>query len=620
MCGLTFIYDSETEEQALRARSLNALERLYHRGPDGQGLFSGPGWAMGHRRLSIIDLAGSPQPMWDPKRRNCLAYNGEVYNYKELRSGLEPDWKFSTEGDTEVVLAGLLLQGPEFLTRMEGMWAIALWDSADRSLFLARDRMGKKPLYYDATGPGFACASELPALRDLVEHPWHEDDDSTADYLRYGYCLPGYTAWREVREVLPGHYLHWAPGRGSGDQQSYWQLKPGRFEGTQSEAAARLREALIQAVQRRLVADVEVGAFLSGGVDSSLVCAIVRKELGQPLKSFTIGFADPSYDEREFAQRAAVHFDTDHYAEELAGFSLDDLQNLLLANLGQPFQDSSLLPTALVSRVAAKHVKVALSGDGGDELFSGYQRYQARAILRWYTRLPRGLRGNLERLLRMVPEPDQHHSRSLIKKAHLFCDVTDRIAEESPYVAPVMLHRELRIQLAPDLADRGHPPPNLPETTEPDDVAQMMTADALVYLPQDILTKVDRASMAASLEARAPFLDRAVVELAFSFPRSWHRSGLSGKRMLRRAFDDLLPEWLWSRRKQGFAVPIQEWFRGDIGDSLIQLSHEFPEGPIQHQFLANMLTMHRSGQRDFGYRLWSVYAYLLWRQWQEQSV
>ena len=614
MCGVTFIHEAGTEEPALRARSKAALNALRHRGPDGEGLFSGDSWAIGHRRLSIIDIAGSPQPMWDPLRRYCLSYNGEVYNYRELRADLEPHWTFSTEGDTEVVLAGLLLKGPDFLGLMEGMWAIALWDTEDRSLFLARDRMGKKPLYYDATGPGFACASELPALRQLVEHPWHEDEDSTADYLRYGYCLPGYTAWREVREVLPGHYLHWAPGRGSVDQQGYWQLKPGRFEGTQSEAAARLRETLIQAVQRRLVADVEVGAFLSGGVDSSLVCAIVRKELGQPLKSFTIGFPDRSYDEREFAHRAAVHFGTDHYAEELSEFSPDVLQNLLLANLGQPFQDSSLLPTALVSRVAAKHVKVALSGDGGDELFSGYQRYQARAILRWYTRLPRGLRANLEHLLRMIPEPGDHHSRSLIKKAHLFCDVTERLDEETPYVAPVMFQRALRLKLAPDIVDRGHAPPGLPESTEPDDIARMMAADALVYLPQDILAKVDRASMAASLEARAPFLDRGVVELAFSLPRSWHRRGFSGKRVLHEAFGDLLPEWLWRRRKQGFGVPIHAWFRGPWGNTLSAFLSDSSTGPLQAEPVLDLLKQHRAGHRDHGYRLWLIYAYLLWRR------
>ena len=613
MCGLTFVYESGSDDASLRARSTSALERLHHRGPDGNGLFSGPGWAVGHRRLSIIDIGGSPQPMWDPAHRYCLTYNGEVYNYRELRSDLEGKWDFSTQGDTEVVLAGLVLYGPDFFTRMQGMWALALWDSEAELLLLARDRMGKKPLFYSASDNGISCASEIPALKILAKAHWQEDLDSTADYFRYGYYLPGFTAWREVREVLPGHFARWSPGKVQPEQYQYWQLQLKTFSGSRKDAAEALRHGMVEAVRRRMVADVEVGAFLSGGVDSSLVCAIVRKSLGLPLKSFTIGFSDSSYDEREYASRAAEDFGTTHFAEELSEFSADDLERLQDSHLGMPFHDSSILPTALVSRVAASHVKVALSGDGGDELFSGYQRYQARAILRWYTKLPRHLRKIGEKLLRSLPEPDQHHSRSILKKAHLFCDVADRLEEETPYIAPIMLQRPLRHELAPDIVDRGHAPTDLLESVQPDDLLQMMYADALVYLPQDILTKIDRASMAASLEARAPFLDRSVVELAFSFPREWHRSGLRGKRMLQMAFSDLLPRWTWERRKQGFGVPIQRWFRQDLGDALERLAREPDLGPLNGPSIIKLLDQHRAGRRDLGNRLWLLYSYLKWR-------
>jgi asparagine synthase (glutamine-hydrolysing) len=613
MCGLTFIHESGAEEANLRACSADALERLQHRGPDGHGLSTGPGWAAGHRRLSIIDIGGSSQPMWDPAHRYCLTYNGEVYNYRQLRSDLEGKWDFSTQGDTEVVLAGLVLYGPDFFSRMEGMWALALWDSEAEVLLLARDRMGKKPLFYSASSKGISCASEIPALRALAKANWQEDLDSTADYLRYGYFLPGYTAWREVREVLPGHFAWWSPGKAQPEQFQYWQLQLATFSGSQKEAAETLRHEMVEAVRRRMVADVEVGAFLSGGVDSTLVCAIVRTVLGLPLKSFTIGFSDPSYDEREYASRAAKHLGTTHFAEELGAFCPEDLERLQVAHLGMPFHDSSILPTALVSRVAASHVKVALSGDGGDELFSGYQRYQARAILRWYTKLPQPLRQRGESLLRALPEPDQHHSRNILKKAHLFCDVADRLKEETPYIAPIMFQRSLRLELAPDIVDRGHAVPQLLESARADDLLQMMYADALVYLPQDILTKVDRASMAASLEARAPFLDRTVVELAFSMPRSWHRRGMRGKRMLQMAFGDLLPGWTWNRRKQGFGVPLQQWFRHDLGRSLEQLAQEPDLGPLNATSIMRLLDQHRAGTRDRGNRLWLIYSYLRWR-------
>lgn len=612
MCGIALLYGPLGAE--LAARMENALGIMSHRGPDGEGLFLDSEIAIGHRRLSIVDLGASKQPMTDPSGRFVLTFNGEIYNYQELRTHLAPQWNFRTNGDTEVLLAGLVLQGKEFLVRAEGMWAFALWDAQERSILAGRDRMGKKPLYYQLLPSGFACASELPSLRALGSTPWHEDEDSTADYLRYGFFLPGYTAYREVREVLPGHYLQWKNSCGTTTQRPYWQLPAQHFAGTQHDAICLLRESFTEAVRRRMVADVEVGSFLSGGVDSSLIVGIATRCLGKRLKTFTIGFNNPAFDEQMYAQRAAQHFGTDHYAETLVEFLSSDLDSLLLKHMGQPFQDPSLLATALVSRVAAHHVKVALSGDGGDELFSGYQRYQARAILRWYTRLPIALRRSAQGFLRAIPESGTHHSRSLLKKAHLFCDTADRIDEETPYVAPLMFRRADRLRLAPDLADLGHTPPCLPTTVEPDDIARMMLADALVYLPQDIMTKVDRASMAASLEARSPFLDRAVVELALSIPRTWHRHGFSGKRMLRAAFADILPEWVWRRRKQGFAVPVYQWFKQSLGDKLLQMLNDLPGIPLRSDFVALLLSEHKAGIRDHGYRLWLIHAYLVWRR------
>ncbi len=590
-----------------------ALECMAHRGPDDSRLIMEGPAICGHRRLSIIDLAASHQPMRSPDGRYLLTFNGEIYTYREIRSSLAGRWNFLTNGDTEVLLAGLMLEGVDFISQLEGMWSFALWDTLDETLLLCRDRMGKKPLYYASHEDEFCCASELPALRLLSDKPWHEDEHSTADYLRYGYCLPGFTVYENIREVLPGHYLKWSAKYGEIKERPYWSLSPEKFTGTPKQATEKLRETFITAVKRRLVADVEVGAFLSGGVDSSLVVGVVRQEIGSALKTFTIGFEEQSYDERKYARIVADIFGTDHYEEILGQWNENDLEKLILGHLGQPFADASLLPTALVSCVASRYVKVVLSGDGGDELFSGYQRYQARMMLRWYTRLPKFLRNNVARLIRSLPEPMDHHSRSLLKKAHLFADVADRLVAETPYFAPLMFSPAWLQELAPDTVGLGHQPPNIPEATTPDDLQRMMLADTCIYLPQDILVKVDRASMAQSLETRAPFLDREVVELAFSLPSQWHRNGFEGKRMLHNTFNTLLPSSIWRRRKQGFGVPLHEWFRGSLGTKLSELLANDP-GPLQPGFVRSLQKSHESRNRDHGYRLWLIYVYLLWRQ------
>ena len=613
MCGVAFIFDPRNPDSEVIKKAESCLAAMWHRGPDDGRIRSAGGAVLGHRRLSIIDISGSSQPMADPSGRYLLAYNGEIYNYRDARKQLESRWSFSTAGDTEVLLAGLIVEGQTFLERLEGMWAFALWDARAGNLLLGRDRMGKKPLFFQRLpGGGIASASELRALRKLSEEAWHEDEDSIADYLRYGYPMPGYTAWREVREVLPGHIAAWQAGR-EPQQKAWWQLRQRNSPSNQARAQVELRQTLVAAVERRLVADVEVGAFLSGGIDSSLVCAIIREDLGRPLKTFTVGFQEAAFDERVYARLAADDLRTDHHEEVLTAWDLAELERLLLEHVGQPFSDASLLPTALVSRVAAKKVKVALSGDGGDELFSGYERYQARSILRWYSRLPKGLRHLAERAIRALPEPTVHHSRSLLKKAHLFMDIVARQQAEIPYFSPLKFDPvELR-RVAPGLEGMGHAPPNIPEQTAPDDIGRMMFADALIYLPQDILVKVDRASMANSLEVRAPFLDCSVVELAFALPRRWHRRGMTGKRMLRETFSDRLPRTLWRRRKQGLVVPIHAWFRGELGEKLQSLLSGNTHGPISPKAVTALLAAHRQGVRDHGHALWSLYAYLHWK-------
>ncbi len=617
MCGILFLLREGKSKAALLNSAGRALDRMSHRGPDDEGVICEPPWVIGHRRLSIIDIAGSRQPMADPEKRYMLSYNGEIYNYKELRKALRPAWHFSTRGDTEVVLAGLVCQGVDFLSKMEGMWALALWDTQTQTLLLSRDRMGKKPLYYQPVATGFACASELMVLSCLRQGPWEEDLDSSADYFRFGYYLPGKTSYKGVYEVLPGNALRWNVRAGV-QQFPYWSLPVGGYSGSFKGACEQLRERLIRAVERRLVADVEVGAFLSGGIDSSLIVAILSREFGLKPKTFTIGFEEASYDESAYARRVATLFQTDHFAKTFYQWDREKLVDLILSHAGQPFADVSILPTSMVSSVAAERVKVALSGDGGDELFSGYQRYMARTLLRWYTRLPYSLRQQGEKLLQAIPEPMAHHSRSILKKAHLFVDIVKRQKVETPYTAPVLYSYDDFQYLLPDLCNKGHDPPAIPGQTEKTDIGRMMVADALIYLPQDILAKVDRASMAYSLEARAPYLDQSVVELAFSLPNRWHRRCFSGKRMLRRTFSSYLPRDIWRRRKQGFGVPIHAWFQGELSNQLVALL-EHLHTPLNKKSVQAMIRDHQAGKRDHGYRLWNIYIYLLWlhhKPWQ----
>ena len=608
MCGIAFSYGMFNENELNMQKSLSSLA---HRGPDDMRMIKNKQACLGHVRLSILDLHNSHQPMQALEGRYSLVFNGEIYNYEVLRNDLLANWKFETHGDTEVLLAGLIIYGEKFLERLEGMWAFAFWDSLDQVLLLSRDRMGKKPLFYSSTNNTFFCSSEIPALRNLLGKELSEDIDSIADYFRYGYCLPGYTCWENIFEVLPGHWLKWRPGKGL-HQESYWELKTPKVKDL-AESNSNLVNALEEAVSKRLIADVEVAAFLSGGIDSSLICSIAQKKMSNKLKTYTIGFSDQAFDERIYAQQVAKYIDSEHYEKELPKWNEEQLEKLLKDHIGQPFADASLLPTALVSELAARDVKVALSGDGGDELFGGYQRYQARIIMQWYARLPKQLRKFAERGVRFLPEPTAHHSRSILKKANLFLDIAARYKAETPYIAPHMFCPKEYEKLFPELKSKGHSPPKLLEDTNIEDLQRMMFADSLVYLPQDILVKVDRASMAFGLEARAPFLDHKVVELAFSLPARQHLRLGNGKLWLKKVFSDQLPKNIWKRRKQGFGVPIHSWFRQSLGerfhDSLISAP-----GVIDPSVAKNLLLEHQSYKRDNGYRLWMMFAYLAFRK------
>lgn len=612
MCGIAFTYDPAAPTDDSISRMQSCLTTMQHRGPDDTNVWHKDAAVCGHLRLAIIDLSASKQPMLSPDGRYVLVFNGEIYNYKSLAEDLRSKWNFKTSGDTEVLLAGLLLYGKEFIPRLEGMWAFALWDSQTKSLLLSRDRSGKKPLYYTTAGGAFHLASELPALRKLCVSPWAMDEDSVADYFRYGYALPGNTMYANVFEVMPATTATWTPSDGLLSEH-YWKRYCGPYEGSYSDAKCELRRLLVESVEKRLVSDVEVGCFLSGGVDSSVVSAIVTKELGiRAFKAFTIGFSEEAFDERKYASLVANHIGVEHFTEVVETWDENIATSLLFGHLGQPFSDTSIIPTSLVAALARRHLKVCLSGDGSDELFCGYERYRARLIMNYYAYLPEALRRQLSRWVGRLPETYDHHSRSILKKLHLFIGAHDRQGTHSLYVAPTYFLDGEFAMCFPSLSKKGKKY-SVDEEVATTNVQEMMKKDFYIYLPQDIHTKVDRASMHHSLEVRSPFMDTKIIEFAAKLPLKWCQTWAGGKKIVSDTFCDLLPNSVFSRRKQGFALPIGNWMKGGLGADLDSMLNK-ECGPVSVEPFKVMLSEHRNQRRDHSSKLWMVYNFLLWYQ------
>jgi asparagine synthase (glutamine-hydrolysing) len=620
MCGITGWFDCKERRppnQTL-ARAMN--DAIRHRGPDGEGYHFEPGLALGHRRLAIIDLQTGDQPMFTEGQRVAIVFNGEIYNYRELRAILgDLGHVFGTRSDTEVILRAWMQWGRRCVEHLHGMFAFALWDRRDQMLFLARDRLGEKPLYYAPLPDGsLIFGSELKALAVHPAMPRKVDPCAIEEFFTFGYINDPRTIYQGVKKLEAAHTLTWNRGS-SAILESYWTPRPTRpFEGGPDEAADELRERLGSAVKSQLVADVPVGSFLSGGVDSSAVTAMMARSVPETVECFTIGFEETQFDERVYAAAVAERYGLRQSVETVQS---DDMESVakLPAIFDEPFGDSSALPTYRLARLARRSVKVALSGDGGDELFAGYLRYlfhsreeSVRAMV------PSAIRKRLFGSLASV-YPQLDWAPRIFRARQTFRELSCDTAEGYLHNVCIM-DEEARCRLlspAVRAAMTGYRPADIiahhmRHAPSDDAVAVAQYVDLKTWLVGDILTKVDRTSMACGLEVRVPMLDPSFVEWTLGLPTSVKLRGGEGKFVLKQALEPVLPKDLLYRRKQGFSIPLAHWFRGGFGvdfeRALVrrrdQLAEYFNIAEVQ-----SMLARHQKGSRDFSRPLWLLWMF-----------
>ena len=623
ICGIIWLDKDRPADEAGVRRMMSCLER---RGPDDSGVFLGAGGkrvALGHRRLSIIDLETGAQPMTSDSGL-AIVYNGEIFNYRELKAEFEARGKtFRTKSDTEVILKVFEDERERTPASLDGQFAFAVWDERDGTLFLSRDRLGEKPLFYTAMPDRFVFASSLESLVAAGGIPREIDPESLDLYLTWGYIPAPRTIFKGVAKLPPASTLAWKDGAVA--IRRYWSAEA-HSEKSMSEAALReeLRERMTQAVRSRLVADVPLGAFLSGGIDSSLIVALMAEDTKEPVRTFCIGFDDPRYDERTFAAAAAMRAGAIHREFIVAPKAADVLPDLVRA-FGEPFADSSAVPTWYLSRETRAHVKVSLSGDGGDELFGGYDRYRAMRLAAWLDRRPKFVRKALSGLAaRMAAGSGEQRSKKRRAERFLAALETDAVGR---YVAWMSLFDAparsglLTEDFAKSLGDfRGESflRNAFARHSAGSPAAQAMAVDIETYLPGDLLVKTDVASMGHGIEVRCPFLDHRLVEFASWVPESMKLSARTGKRLLRSAFRDELPGEIRRRKKMGFGVPLANWFRGELKPMLedtLFAQDAATRNILRPDALRSLVDEHQSGRSDHGQRLWALlFLELWWRQ------
>lgn len=597
---------------------------LVHRGPDDSGLYVNGCVGLGHTRLKIIDLSpAARQPMTNEDGTLWIVFNGEIYNYRQLRTTLKNSGHpFRSDSDTEVILHLYEEKADRCVEDLDGMFAFALWDARRRTLLLARDRVGKKPLFYYHDRRLFAFASEIKALFGHPSIPVDIDRTAIPLYFLYGYVPTPASFYRGISSLPPAHALT-VTCDGSLHARQYWDLSFSAGSAgdlalaNDGVVAGRVRELVTEAVRKRLVADVPLGAFLSGGIDSSIVVGVMNRLTREPVKTFSIGFSgDRAFDETRYARLAARHFRTDHTEFVVEPRAIDLIETLVWHHDG-PFGDPSGIPTYIVSRLTREHVTVALNGDGGDELFAGYLRFSASMMAE---RIPASVMRGGNWALSLFAEPRNYHS--LLRRAQRFFRSAGTPFYERFTRWISLFYDDLDLLINGDLlshangADRisyfrGY----LEKISGCTPLSQLLYLNMKTYLPDDLLVKMDRTTMAHALEARSPFLDTALMEYAASLPDRMKLRWGQTKYILRKAFSDLLPPQILGRGKRGFGVPLGTWFKGELGDFVRDLLLS-PDARMKEYlnpgYVGRVIQEHLEGVRDHGHRLWSVLAFEVW--------
>lgn len=621
MCAIAGIIDNQSEEQ----RTEVICRAQKHRGPDSRGLWSDGICTLGHQRLAIIDLSeAGKQPLSNEDGTVWITFNGEIYNFQSLRRELESlGHCFRTQTDTEVLVHAYEQWGTDCVKRLRGMFAFGLWDQRQQRLMLARDRVGKKPLFYTQDGQRFLFASELQGLLADQQIPREINPEAIDAYLTYGYIPAPHTAYRGVFKLPPAHRLtlDWNNGNPAIHTERYWSLAyTPKLNLNEDEAGEALREKLTEAVRLRMISDVPLGAFLSGGIDSSIVVGLMAQLSSTRVKTFSIGFDDEAYDETAHARRIAEKWNTEHHEFTVKPNAVDILPKLV-RHFGEPYADSSAVPAYYVSQLTRQHVTVALNGDGGDESFAGYERYLGSQLAERLNAIP-GAINSARTLSRFIPESLPQKSR--LRSAKRFLSVaTAPLAERymrwigyfDVAAKPQLYSKDFLEQL--NGARDGWIEGLFREVGEFDPVDAAMAVDVQSYLPYDLLVKVDITSMANSLEARSPFLDHEVMEFAARLPVNLKLRGGQMKYLLKRTFKDLLPSENVNRRKMGFGVPLGVWLRGELRematDTLLS-NRALQRGYFQPKALKQILKEHLNATAEHSFKLWSLLMLELWHQ------
>ncbi|WP_297891963.1 asparagine synthase (glutamine-hydrolyzing) [uncultured Desulfovibrio sp.] len=632
MCGIAGICQVDasplTPEAGQWVKAMT--DRMSHRGPDGEGQWSSGPVCLGHRRLSIIDLSGGGQPMHSADGQMTVTFNGEIYNYAELKEQLTAlGGQFQTSSDTEVILEGYRIWGPDCLARFDGMFAFALWDNQQRRLFCARDRFGKKPFFYTVQHGRLYFASELTGIEQLRHLSLTMNPQAVMRYLAYEYVPTPHSVYTEVQSLPPSHMLLLQDGNLSISR--YWDMPmPDESDRrSDNELCEELRFLLSRAVRRRMVSDVPLGVFLSGGIDSSIVAGLMARQSSTAIKTFSIGFSEASYDESRYARIVAKAFATDHHERVLSAEECADTLPGIISRMDVPMADASGAPTWLLSGVTREKVTVALGGDGADELWAGYEHYIGFKVAQWYNAAPSALRkGIIEPLAQLLPSSAGYINPRLavatfLRAAHApaWQRVQTMLTAFTPDMQESILDSAFKAQqpgflaaevlFAPTREHYDHWQPQNAATP----LARAFHVYARQFMLDDILVKVDRCSMLHSLEVRAPFLDKDAAEFAARLPVSRKLHGFKRKWLLKKAFAELLPDEILYRNKRGFQIPVAQWLRGrmrPLMEDLLSESTLKAQGIFNHQAVRALMDEHVSGRADLRKPLWTLLVFQLW--------